>query len=319
MSRSSPPRKHPRTRMITPDIIQIASIVNSFMRPLGYGIYITTFILCLRWLVCKDEGWSQPERRNMPMLVVSIVIFLLETVGLATGFGATLAAQNVDRMGYDILTTINVTLGCVIFQVVDAALVYRCWVVYANTWTIVCLPVFLWLSNAALGSYNIYVFVLQMSARTQEEEIKLATRMLKIWNAFFACNIAVNIYATAAIVYLISTVAKKSVRSSRGSRLHQTWRIVAESGALYTLSTILNLIAIVLCSRGPGYAVNILGAITDPISVCTAGIAFNLILIRVDQQRRQRMVDQDKTSDSQFGNNSKCQISMMRFKATEDA
>ena len=78
------------------------------------------------------------------------------------------------------------------------------------------------------------------------------------------------IYLKAAIVYRIVRVTRNSV--NRSGRLHQTWRIIAESGALYTLSTTVNLIATVLVGQDNSY--ELFQAIADPI-VCRFVIVYS--------------------------------------------
>ncbi|KAF8634104.1 hypothetical protein AX15_001071 [Amanita polypyramis BW_CC] len=199
------------------------------------------------------------------------------------------------------------------FQIVDAVLIYRCWIVYGHSWKIICLPIFFWTSGMALGSYLLYVYVLVVR-NTSRRDIaqRLALMSYHIWEAYFVCNIMINVYATVSIVYRIARVARKSI--NHPDRLHQTWRIVAESGALYTLSTIMNLIATVV--SGEGY--ELFELVADPINLSMAGIAFNLILIRVGQQRQQKTVGQDKSSSPQSVNNKiGPPLSTIRFHGTE--
>ncbi|KAF8626739.1 hypothetical protein AX15_004716 [Amanita polypyramis BW_CC] len=201
---------------------------------------------------------------------------------LATSLKNTLLALSLDLTGYRIFQTVNTALEYTIYQIVDAILIYRCWIVYGRTGRIIFLPVFLWLSSVVFSSYNVYLYA------SKNKESSLTD---KICDGFFACNIVINIYATTAIVYRIVRVTKGSV--SRSKCLHRTWRIVAEAGVPYTTSTLINLTAIILTNRYPKYIpYALLEAAADPINVTMAGISFNLILIRVGQQRRQRTVDQ---------------------------
>ncbi|KAM6499054.1 hypothetical protein JOM56_004562 [Amanita muscaria] len=268
------------------------SIVNSFVQANVYGIYVTTLILCLRWLLFQDESLKRREKLNIPMLTISIAVFLLQTAGLATCFQTTLELQDPNSQGFSTLNTINSAVEYTTLQIVDAVLIYRCWVVYGYSWKIVLLPLFLWISSVVLSSYDISLYVLDINTTDPDTAARINVLSLQIWDGFFACNIAINIYATTAIVYRIVSVMKDSINSS--NRLSQTWRIIAESGALYTISTIVNLVATVLIgidAMNNSYSLFQLTA--DPINFTMAGIAFNLILIRVGQQR---VADQNKSS-----------------------
>ncbi|KIL59640.1 hypothetical protein M378DRAFT_84851 [Amanita muscaria Koide BX008] len=282
------------------------SIVNSFVQANVYGIYVTTLILCLRWLVFHDESWKRREKLNIPMLCISIVVFLLETAGLATCFQTTLELQDANAQGFNTLNTINSAMEYTTLQIVDAVLIYRCWVVYGYSWKIVLLPLFLWISSVVLSSYDLSLYALALNTTDPDTAAKLGLLTLQIWDGFFACNISVNIYATTAIVYRIMSVARNSINPS--NRLSQTWRIIAESGALYTISTIVNLIATVLVGMDERF--NLFQVTADPINFSMAGIAFNLILIRVGQQR---VAEQAKSE----GNKASHWLSTLRFRNTK--
>ena len=55
----------------------------AFVQTLLYGIYVTTLAHCFRWLLLDDEGWKLRQRINWPMLITSILLFLLLTTDLA--------------------------------------------------------------------------------------------------------------------------------------------------------------------------------------------------------------------------------------------
>ncbi|KAF8625735.1 hypothetical protein AX15_005218 [Amanita polypyramis BW_CC] len=268
--------------------VDISIITSLFVQALLYGTYITTVIHCLRWLIYTDGRVS--------MLTVSITVFLLQTTVLATSFKSTLFAQSSNFKGYDVLNAINTALEYMIYQIVDAVLIYRCWIVYSRVYKVVCLLAFLWVSSVALSGYTIYLYANTIVLHlVNEEAIKRVEALVgRTSTSVLACNIAINIYATTAIVYRILQVTKNSV--NRSKRLHRTWRIVAESGALYTTSSVINLAAITVLSQNPlSKPYRLFQVIVDAINMSMAGIAFNLILIRVGQQRQQETVDQDKS------------------------
>ncbi|KAF8632092.1 hypothetical protein AX15_002047 [Amanita polypyramis BW_CC] len=257
---------------LTISAVQVSSIVRSFTLALTYGVYVTTSIHCLRWLVRNDGGY---KRWNAIMLTVFIALFLLLTTALASYLKATFVVQDLDRKGYNIFNIIYNVAESSIYQVVDAVLIYRCWVVYGHAWKIIYLLIFFWISGMGLTGYGLYLYSLEASGVTN----KLLSRASQIWGGFFACNIVLNIYATVAIVCRIASVARRSNNSS--ARFHQTWHIVAESGALYTLSSIINLVAVALFSQNPNSERNLIFlAVIDPM-VCHCHCAFLLCMFRV--------------------------------------
>ncbi|KAF8342373.1 hypothetical protein F5887DRAFT_1076172 [Amanita rubescens] len=90
--------------------------------------------------------------------------------------------------------------------------------------------------------------------------------------SYFTATITINIYATSAITLRIW-------RNSLSRRFaHFAIRVIAESGLLYTITSIVN-----VCTLFP--SPNIGFTTASGISFPVAGIAFNLILIRVAQNR----------------------------------
>ncbi|KAF8626883.1 hypothetical protein AX15_004651 [Amanita polypyramis BW_CC] len=297
---------------LTGHTIKVTSVIHLFVLALEYGIYLTTAVHFLRALVCNNGG-----RRNTFTLTVSVALFLSLTAMVATNFKATIVVQDLEHRPYNILNTAYNALQIPIFQIVDAVLIYRCWVVYGRAWKIICVPILLWFLTLAFSTYATYVFVLELTKDGVTD--KLLARSAQFSSGFAASNIALNIYATIAIVYRVISVTKHS--GNQSGRLHQTWRIIAESGALYTLSSIMNLIASILFSRNPNsesYVVFL--AVADPSAPSMACVAFNLILIHVYQQRQQISAtnrDIPLSSDSLFVKDKRRQLSPMRFFSTE--
>ncbi|KAM6499791.1 hypothetical protein JOM56_005299, partial [Amanita muscaria] len=156
--------------------------------------------------------------------------------------------------------------------------IYRCWVVYAKSWRVICVPVIFWLASLACSVLESYYSGLYYKGQSHEA-FPIAVNALI---GLYACNIAITVYTTAAIIYRILS----SRRNSGGNhkRLNYAMRILAESGVLYTTMIIFSLV-------GTWYNnttwVETLGisSISDAMAFSTDGISFNLILIRVYQSR----------------------------------
>ncbi|KAF8632099.1 hypothetical protein AX15_002052 [Amanita polypyramis BW_CC] len=275
---------------LTTHTIQISSIVYLFVLALTYGLYFSTSFDCLHYLVYKNL--RRRERENIAMLTISTVLFLLQTAALAVNFKAALAVQNFDHKGYNTLNAVFATLQFPVLLITNGILIYRCWVIYGYSWKIIYLPVLFWISIIPLSVYGIYVYVLELSGVTD----RLLSRASQVSTGVSACNIVTDVYTATAIVYRIVSVTRMTGRSGY---LHQTWRIVAESGALHTISSILGLIGNTLFSKNPdSVPYTILQAVFDAFDVNMASIAFNLILIRVYQQREQRAMREDMPMSS---------------------
>ncbi|PFH47840.1 hypothetical protein AMATHDRAFT_6372 [Amanita thiersii Skay4041] len=103
--------------------------------------------------------------------------------------------------------------------------------------------------------------------------------------ASYLFTISLNIYTTAAILYRIWHIAKYSLAPSSRRTLHFAMHVIVESVLLYTVSSIVAMIMWLLSLRFPTSSVQLAVAIFSVINYCMIGIAFNLLLIRVAQQR----------------------------------
>jgi len=111
-----------------------------------------------------------------------------------------------------------------------------------------------------------------------------------ILTAVLACNFSNNSYVTSAMTYRILRMAEENELY-----LYKTCRVFAESGILYSITSFALFIAMASW-KGQGRGV----LLCDAINFSTAGIAFNLILIRSARYRaRQRtMGDMPKEKHS---------------------
>ncbi|PFH47713.1 hypothetical protein AMATHDRAFT_6486 [Amanita thiersii Skay4041] len=273
-------------------------IVASFIQSLLYGLYIATFSVSLRWLLFNDNEWTIRSRFNKPMLIISCLIFLLLTTDIIISFQITLATYRRDPV-FVTYNTISVAAEGLTIILVDAVLIFRCFIVYSRQWRVIYIPLAFWLGNIVCTIIFTYWSVLVIQGPLPDA---IPPRLFHISQAFYACTIATNIYATSAIILRIWGAAKQSCNSDTGDTLFFSIRIIAESGLLYTITSIMLLITYVLSPISNTGAIAELqcSAINFPVT----GIAFNLILIRVAQQR--------VTSDSRA--NLTKPISALRFR-----
>ncbi|KAF8330666.1 hypothetical protein F5887DRAFT_999837 [Amanita rubescens] len=168
------------------------------------------------------------------------------------------------------------------YIITDSVLIFRCWAVYNRSWRIIVLPFLLLL-------YNITALILMMywDATTMGAvSTSFDDQLIGVRASYFASTIIISIYATSAIVVKIwrNTVSRHLCRF--------TIRVVAESGLLYTITTIVTFCMIFLTVPGGS---QIAAAINLPVS----GIAYHLILIRVAQNRARP--EEHRMSSLMFG------------------
>ena len=119
--------------------------------------------------------------------------------------------------------------------------IYRCWEVFARSWRATVLPAILWSASVALFIVAMY---------EDHTHSSTLTRSIAL-GGFSICNIVANVYITCAdtvtdefnsdssigaITYRILSVASASAHQKR---LRNTACVVAESGILFTSTTII--------------------------------------------------------------------------------
>ncbi|KAF8341141.1 hypothetical protein F5887DRAFT_976910 [Amanita rubescens] len=233
-------------------VLEMAPFVKVFLialttQALVTGVYLASFLLCLRWFVFSDDGEKIRKGITWHLLIITIVLFAL----------------SLGEFG--------------IFFAFDS--VFRCWIVYNRSWRIAVLPFLLLLYNISslfmLTRWNFGIHLVT----TESPAIPVEG----ITASYYASTTVINIYATSAIIWQIW-------RNSFSRRLTRfVVRVVAESGLLYTLVSIATCCGVFL---GPNRWL----VVMIQINYLTAGVAYNLIMIRVAQNRARPEVEPLPTS-----------------------
>ncbi|KIL54379.1 hypothetical protein M378DRAFT_174278, partial [Amanita muscaria Koide BX008] len=132
-------------------------------------------------------------------------------------------------------------IGVAILLIVDGVLIYRCWIIYQrvrNSWLIIILPLsFLWIADLVSAIAGIILLAQQQNSGSSygPHRFNIVT-----YTIFFVCEIAINVYATSAIVLRIIRVTKWDGRRNSG-RLYKIGLILVESGLLFTITCVLSL------------------------------------------------------------------------------
>ncbi|KAF8327828.1 hypothetical protein F5887DRAFT_1288454 [Amanita rubescens] len=237
-------------------IISEANFIRLFTKAFLLGAYLVSFFVCLRWLVFSDDGGSLRKGRNRPTLIVAIIFFALSLADFGLGAYSKLS-HGAGTWVYDIIVKVSSTI------MIDCTLIFRCWIIYNKSWRITVLPLILLLYNVSCLPMLTYWSCGDPNPRAHCRQIRLA---------FFTSTIILNIYATAAIIWKISR------NSISLRRFRYAIRVIVESGLLYTLASVATLFALLSHNPGPFKMATTIGF---PVS----GIAYNLILIRVAQNR----------------------------------
>jgi len=150
-------------------------------------------------------------------------------------------------------------------------------------------PTIAWLAGTALT-----IFILFIRTRGMLEVGVPTKASAPILAAQWGTTIAVNIYATAAIVYRIYRAEEESNASAlhsgagslltaRRTPLQRTMRILIESGLFYTVVSISAFVSVVAKS-------NVI-FITSGMDIVVVGITFNQIIVRLSEERARERIE----------------------------
>lgn len=263
--------------------IQEAQLISLFMQSTVYGVHVVTFLMCM-WALLRPLNSGRPV--NWPWLSVAVILFAIGTADVSfnlyhnliafiyyTGLGGAQAQFEDLSSWVNVMRTVWILLQA---TVSDAALVYRCWIIYDRRWYVALLPALLWLASTVCAGAEAYY-----TATLEDMSTIPDTNMLEpLIAAYCTLTLATNLLCTGLIAYRIWRVDRQSSRffsqTSRGSvrvSLRDVNRIMIESALLYTSAIAVTFIVEVAGSNAE-YNVSDVG-------LELAGIAFDLIIIRI--------------------------------------
>ena len=126
--------------------------------------------------------------------------------------------------------------------------IYRCWEVFARSWRATLLPAILWSVSVALFIVTVYEDYTHLSTLTRAIAMGGVSISNIVTNLYITCaDTATDEFnsdsSIGAITYRILSVASASAHQKR---LRNTARVIAESGILFTSTTIIFVIGLLL-------------------------------------------------------------------------
>ncbi|PPQ69717.1 hypothetical protein CVT26_001634 [Gymnopilus dilepis] len=269
------------------------NVATLFIGALMYGLYFSTLLHCIRWLLFTDEGWKLRRlgQVHWPMLLVTFLLFAFSLTNLALALRSTMKdvtelqtqaiMQKVAGVpGPTWVTLVMCTNANLSSLIADLVLMHRCWLVWNKSIKVMVFPVFLWVGGVGLTALQAYWQVVQSQHilhawQPVNESVGPGTILTPYWGSV----IILNAYSTGFIIYKIWSVAKTSSQSQISTRqLRFVLRVLIESGALYLTIAIIHFL---VWWTPNNFAISVSSAINLPI----IGIAFNLILMRTYRRR----------------------------------
>ncbi|KIK53444.1 hypothetical protein GYMLUDRAFT_120627, partial [Collybiopsis luxurians FD-317 M1] len=264
-----------------------AQILGLFLQSVFYGLF------CISTAACIHSAWNFPKRGQSRssvkwlMLTIAGLLWVVGTLDVILEVVRHVDAFITSPEGplakfTDLSDWINICkttdIGVQTF-IGDSLLIYRCWVIYNESWAVISLPLILWVGGTVctiLGA----TFESKFATRSTLNTPVLAPIIYGFW----ASTIALNIITTSLIVYRIwkvhqlttkfrrNSILTESSSAKRPSYLMYIMRIMIDSGVLNTSMSVITLATYVSGSNSL--------YITSNVGIEVSGIAFNLIIIR---------------------------------------
>lgn len=282
--------------------IDEAQLVAIVVESILYGIYMMTLGACLRiWLRPREYH----RRRHFPWILggTTLLLTAIATTDVALGlYHAILAFIRYQGPGgpaalySNISSWINVTKTTIAFSaalIVDAFLIYRCWVVCHGHWLVIVVPTILWLGEASCTGVIIY-YIATMRKHASFVQV-LHARSFYI--AVTAMNVVLNVLTTGCIAYRIWSISRGTsnllqMSSNQRSVLHRAYRILIEAAFPYLVCNILLFVTTFLKSNA--------AYIVSDAMLMIISINFNLITIRVQRRPRHDSTTRTELTSLEF-------------------
>ncbi|KAI8983404.1 hypothetical protein BD414DRAFT_418722 [Trametes punicea] len=253
-----------------------SKLVSIFVQSVLYGacIYVTLFFITTNALLRRPAG--NPLRSDM--VVVSVLMFVIATMHIATNFSRIILAfiVHADAPGgpaafFNELSNFTQMFGSTLYVLQtllgDAMVLYRCYLVWERKWTVIAFPCVLLLGSTATGIGILYSFDKVVP------QASIFVVQLGHWiTAFFSMTFVTNVICTVLVAYRIWAMNRKTV-SFRHRKLRPVMVLIVESGAVYS-ATLLALLILYNVDSWFQYVV------LDAVSAIV-GIVFSVIMYRI--------------------------------------
>jgi len=261
----------------------------TFVDALIYGVYFTSLLYCIRWVVFTDEGWKLRSKKDIKwvMLVATMFLFAFSITNEALVLWDTMVLFRAIQRGTGTglqkpawITLVVCTTSNLSILIGDLIMIQRCWLICNKSRRIVAFPILLWIGGVLLTALQAYWQIVQ------EQHIIGAWQPVNstvgpgtILTPFWGSTLVLNAYTSSFIIYRIWKVAKSSSKDGTStSQIRFVMRILIESGVLYFSTTLAHF---VVWWTTNAFAINIIAS----MNIQLIDINFNLIFIRTSQQR----------------------------------
>lgn len=262
-------------------------IEELFVGSVLYGLYLPTLYLCVQRLIWDDNNsrFVRPKSVQWVILIAALVLGICSSVNLALGvlrsqqaFAHCVTPDTTGLVFSSVSDWVNMVKGattCATLLIVDGILIYRCWLIWSRKVCAVSIPIVLWLANLGIA----IAMLIEQSTVTADSVIYVS-KVKALLISITSIPVPLNALTTSLIVYRLWSLDRGAghpfLHRGEKTRLKNAIRIIVESGLLYT-ATVFVCFCTYLANSNAFY-------IATVITIRMAGIAFNLIVIRTQNQ-----------------------------------
>jgi len=252
----------------------LSELVALSVESLFYGIYFVLFCSSIKMLLNKRKTIEG----TTPLLAIAGVLGVLITWHVLTDMVRAVYSFKKDQvpLGPDLyyanvasaLSLVKTALYLIITVIFDGFILHRCFMVWDRNYLVILLPFMVWLADIGTG-----IAALQgLSGLTKGDSVFIQ-KQERITKSFLSSTVAVNGLCTLLIAYRLWTRQATMRDSRKAFGLTREAAIMAESGAIYSITLIL----VIATYASKSNSFNVFLDMASPI----IGVAFSLIMIRL--------------------------------------
>ncbi|EMD32786.1 hypothetical protein CERSUDRAFT_99163 [Gelatoporia subvermispora B] len=270
-----------------------ARLIGLFVTDILLGMHLITFFNSLWIQLFRERGPGRKPNRILiaVTLTMGAIGILNACTDLALNNRVFVVTSGDTSLFTDLSYWMNVVQDlCMILQpmIGDAMLVYRFWAIYGRRWK-VTIPYFvIWLAACSLA-----ITIIVLSIKSHSPSGFNSPQFAPFIGAALILTVINNIITTGLIVFRLWKITRVTRAQVVGRhRLLVVMRIIIDSGLLYTLTAIVFL--------GTTVSQNSSDYVFGGVIVQVTAIAFNLVIIRLNQSSSPDDVGTSKTGPSAF-------------------
>ncbi|KAK0457376.1 uncharacterized protein EV420DRAFT_1550563 [Desarmillaria tabescens] len=213
------------------------ALIGIFM----HGIHTCIVVFAL-WAIFLSKEPRSKAQNTMVFLIICLFIFATIPVAtdwvlviyLCIGKGDSGFVQNLYHWA-------GIAL-CVNAGIADCITIWRCWIIWGCCWSVVILPILLFLAQEAGGSVALQSSLQYTTIGPKPLELKWTIVSL-------SCSLGNTLFCTTLIIYRILTVKQGTDRLNNSTSMrtyHRVIEILVESALLYAIGLIAYMVLIPL-------------------------------------------------------------------------